>query len=47
MPLPKISVKTVLQRTLTAYLTVAQKVALPPIPTLPGGLSGKQILPKT
>lgn len=45
MPLPKMPLKTTFQKVIIAYLNVAAKVPLPPIPTLPGGPRGQTNVP--
>lgn len=46
MPLPKIPLKTTFQKLLIAYLNIAAKTPLPPIPTLLGGPRGPTNVPK-
>jgi hypothetical protein len=47
MTLPKTPISSVFKKLVSAYLTAAQKVPLPPIPTIPGTSSGQTNVPKS
>ena len=47
MPVNKIPLKITYVKLAKAFMVVAQKVPIPPIPTLPGAKNGQQNLPAT
>jgi hypothetical protein len=45
MSLPKTPISVTLKKLVSAYLTAAQKIPLPPIPTIPGAPHGQTNVP--